>query len=254
MLSIANAVLLSPAACAWKITDFGLTFEGTSRIKYTTRNSRGTQGYRAIELLRLGELGFVTKASDIWALGCIFYELAYQTKAFSDDIEVWDYVYRTQKLKQARQLEVNERTAAAMRELICRTLEVDWWKRPTAKDILQLLDSLTANPDIPAWVFYIGQQNSETGRNHTSNLLEPLNGSLPFSPTPTVAFQKEQKIALLLRSTPQYNSLPQSSISNSVPSVGSQSTFNTSVSETPHLIKLESDDARWRKTDWRSCW
>jgi serine/threonine protein kinase len=62
-------MLLSVDNGSQKMTSFGLTFEGTSRIKYTTRNSRSTQGYRAIELLRFGESGYVTKASDVWALG-----------------------------------------------------------------------------------------------------------------------------------------------------------------------------------------
>src|SRR5271154_5475099 len=152
----ANKVLLSVNSNAWKITDFGLTFEGTSRVKYTTQNSRGTQGYRAIELLKLVEPGYVTKASDIWALGCIFYELAFQSKAFSNDLAVWDYVYRTHKLEGVRRLEVNERTAACVRELIKRTLEEDWSKRPAAGDVLQLLESLT-NPSTSGLLYYLGE-------------------------------------------------------------------------------------------------
>ena len=68
----AHVVLLSVDSGAWKITDFGLTFEGTSRIQYTTRNSRGTEGYRAVEVLGITELGFVTKASDIWVWGAFY--------------------------------------------------------------------------------------------------------------------------------------------------------------------------------------
>jgi len=204
--SIANVVLLSPDTGAWKITDFGLTFEGTSRIKYTTRNSRGTQGYRAIELLRLGEQGYVTKASDVWALGCIFYELAYKTKAFSDDIEVWDYVYRTQKLKGVKPLDVNERTAATARELIRRTLEVDWWKRPTASDVLHLLDSLTNQPGL---VFSIGEPESESDSTTSSIPVE----SLIESPSRSPALVKEDLEPIFsFVATPHLNQFPPRSV------------------------------------------
>src|SRR5271154_1646057 len=132
-------VLLSVTDCSWTLTDFGLTFEGSSRIKYTTKYSQGSVGYRAVELLNT-EMPFFGKASDIWALGCIFYQLVYQKKAFSDDIAAWDYVYTPDKFKNLQRLQVDERTAACIRGLICRTLEINWHKRPTASDILQLLD------------------------------------------------------------------------------------------------------------------
>jgi serine/threonine protein kinase len=147
------SVLLSINDKAWKITDFGLTFEGTSRHKYTTQSGRGTQGYRAIELLR--EERFVTKASDIWALGCIFYELAFKEKLFSTDFKVYDYAYGPRKLE-IRHLEVEEQISAYVREFVYRMLEIDWWKRPTTTDILQLLDTLS-NQSASCGIYYIGQ-------------------------------------------------------------------------------------------------
>lgn len=251
LLPETKPVLLSPAANAWKITDFGLTFEGTSRIKYTTQNSRGTQGYRAIELVRVGELGFITKASDIWALGCIFYELAYQVKAFSDDIAAYDYVYNTRTLKGPKPLEMDERTTATTRELIRRNLEVDWWKRPTAKDVLQLLDSLT-NQDTSGSVFYISEPDSEAESSNSSNPLERLIDSPPRN---SVSAHEDQEAMVNFASTPHEESISRSSDAYPFPSTGvtAISTMAT-VSEIPHLITLENDDAQWDKADWRSCW
>jgi len=137
-------VLLSVNDCAWKLTDFGLTFEATSRIKYTTKYSRGTTGYRAVELLNTDK-PFFAKASDIWALGCVFFELSYQKKAFLDDIAVWELHHEPHRFKDLHRLQVDGRTAACIRGLIHRTLEIDWGKRPTASDVLQLLDSLSKN-------------------------------------------------------------------------------------------------------------
>jgi len=46
-----TVVLLSGQSVAWKITDFGLTSEGTSGRTYTTCFSPGAKGYRAPELM-----------------------------------------------------------------------------------------------------------------------------------------------------------------------------------------------------------
>jgi len=148
--------------------------------------------------LKLVEPGYVTKASDIWALGCIFYELAFQSKAFSNDLAVWDYVYRTHKLEGVRRLEVNERTAACVRELIKRTLEEDWSKRPAAGDVLQLLESLT-NPGASGSVYYLSEPESELDSGAP---LQPVFDSLPLTPTPRAfKFDKDEILFNLVPAT-----------------------------------------------------
>ena len=74
----------------WKITDFGLTSEGTSRRAHTTRYARGTSSYRAPELLSESTCGYNNKV-DIWALGCIAYELIARKQAFAGDHSVLQY-------------------------------------------------------------------------------------------------------------------------------------------------------------------
>lgn len=76
-------VLFSKKRQMWKITDFGLSTYATSKKAVTTRYSRGTTGYRAPELLE--EKPTFNNKVDIWALGCIFYELITGSKAFHDD-------------------------------------------------------------------------------------------------------------------------------------------------------------------------
>ena len=68
----------------WKITDFGLTSEGTSKALHTTTSARGTNGYRAPEMIR-GEKKRYSNKADIWAVGCIFYELIVGERPFEDD-------------------------------------------------------------------------------------------------------------------------------------------------------------------------
>src|SRR5436190_21758024 len=58
-----------------------------SKRAITTHYSRGTQGYRAPELL--SDDPKFTKKVDIWALSCILYELVSGRKAFHTDHVVW---------------------------------------------------------------------------------------------------------------------------------------------------------------------
>jgi serine/threonine protein kinase len=83
-------VLYSRKDSAWKIADFGLTSQGTSRIMHTSHYARGTEGYRAPELLKDGKAEYSNKV-DIWAIGCILYELVIFRKAFQSDIDVYEY-------------------------------------------------------------------------------------------------------------------------------------------------------------------
>jgi len=76
----------------WKITDFGLTSEGTSKVLHTTTSARGTNGYRAPEMIRDSKKGFSNKA-DVWAVGCIFYELLVGEQLFVDDWSVFNYLH-----------------------------------------------------------------------------------------------------------------------------------------------------------------
>jgi serine/threonine protein kinase len=79
-------VLYSETDECWKITDFGTATEATSKHFNTTRYSRGTACYRAPELIR-EDPKFNNKV-DIWALGCILYELSTGCKLFSGDFAV----------------------------------------------------------------------------------------------------------------------------------------------------------------------
>jgi serine/threonine protein kinase len=140
-------------------------------MKYTTKYSQGSVGYRAVELLNT-ENPFFTKASDIWALGCILFELSYQKKAFPDDIAAWESRHEPYRFNDLLRLQVDERTAACIRELIHRALKIDWWKRPTASDVLHLLDSLLKNHSDS--VFYVRETESEAGSSSSSVPLAPM--------------------------------------------------------------------------------
>ena len=79
-------VLYSSRTSLWKLADFGLSVDGLSN---TTKYSRGTPGYRAPELLAMEEEpAWYTNKVDIWAMGCILYELATGQRPFKSDLAV----------------------------------------------------------------------------------------------------------------------------------------------------------------------
>jgi serine/threonine protein kinase len=77
----------------WKLTDFGLCSEATSKVARPTLNRRGTKSYRAPELL-LDDSTFTNKV-DVWSLGCILHELVTLKTAFHDDWEVRQFYEST---------------------------------------------------------------------------------------------------------------------------------------------------------------
>ena len=88
-------VLFSAKHCIWKIADFGLTTEGTSKRARPTEYARGTACYRAPELIN--ENPFFSNKVDIFALGCILFELVTGgRKAFPSDWNLHDYKSRDQ--------------------------------------------------------------------------------------------------------------------------------------------------------------
>ena len=62
----------------WKVSDFGLTIEGTSQHAHSTRDAMGTTSYRAPELLK--EIPTYNNKVDVFGLGCTLFELATKKK------------------------------------------------------------------------------------------------------------------------------------------------------------------------------
>ena len=67
-----------------------VTTEGTSGRVHTTHYVKGTSSYRSPELVKDG---IYTNKVDIWAMGCIFYEIIFRHKAFRNDNAVYDYYH-----------------------------------------------------------------------------------------------------------------------------------------------------------------
>src|SRR5271170_964249 len=123
------AVLFSSKSRCWKIGDFGLSSKATSRHLVMTQYSRGTPSYRAPELLRDSDSTYNNKV-DIWALGCIVYELITRERAFSGDWAVSEYALSgTFPPIIKRQLSV----LPTIEEQVIAMLSIEAWERPTAE-------------------------------------------------------------------------------------------------------------------------
>jgi serine/threonine protein kinase/Flp pilus assembly protein TadD len=137
-----SAVLYSEGDKTWKIADFGICVEGDENPRETLY-ARGTMGYRAPELLRAQNSTYHTysQKSDIWGLGCIFYELATGERPFKDDWNVSKYYENSNKKLEVPISSLPETLREHLNGIINKFLAEDFARRPSAKDAFRLLSS-----------------------------------------------------------------------------------------------------------------
>jgi hypothetical protein len=132
---------------SWKIADFGLTTKGTTSSLITTRYSRGTAGYRPPELIRDDKPRYTNKV-DIWAMGCIMYEIVVREPAFKEDYTLRHYMLQFSRLGSRLTLPVNvdvfwnENRDSFIQEAMDEMLEIEASLRPTALQIHDRFRSL----------------------------------------------------------------------------------------------------------------
>ena len=88
------------------------------------------------------QISFVNKKSDIWALGCIVYELITATRAFKSDYSIYEYVHY-KEMPEFPELAIDERLKACLRLFLSAAFTIDWWERPSTEDILTLFSCLS---------------------------------------------------------------------------------------------------------------
>lgn len=135
----------------WKIADFGLTVEGSLEPK-KTKYRRGTACYRAPEIL--GSDPKFTQKVDLWALGCILYELVIKTKLFLSDYDIFQYANA-----QNRNIPIfpfSKTVNFFLWKMIRDLLQVDVNKRPLAVTVANTLSKFPVGlnnlPDRFDWV------------------------------------------------------------------------------------------------------
>jgi serine/threonine protein kinase len=139
-----NLVLFSKKDNCWKLADFGTASHATSKRLNTTRDSRGTAGYRAPETLNEDDARFNQK-SDIFALGCILYELVTGEKLFTNDWASLSYS-KTGELPKSVwwpvSLTLEPDRLNAFEVLVSSMIEVQPSSRPNAREVQNSLESI----------------------------------------------------------------------------------------------------------------
>src|SRR5271155_1993182 len=134
--NVNRIVLYCSRVKLWKLTDFGLSTEATSKVGRPTLYSRGTASYRAPELLRELDPVYTNKV-DIWCLGCILHELMTSKFTFRSDWET-QRCYETDIVPDISVPASTEFLRHHIRQNIQDLLHRDPEHRPRASDLRQI--------------------------------------------------------------------------------------------------------------------
>ena len=132
---VANAIVLySLTSNHWKLADFGFTAAVRLSEMTTGVHAKGTQGYRAPEVLQ--NSATFNQEADIWALGCIFHELVTHRKAFESDFDVQRYAQVRQPFKVPPISFHYADSAQFFDATLKKTLQIETAERPSASSLL----------------------------------------------------------------------------------------------------------------------
>ena len=133
LLQLTFPVLYSSKYQTWKITDFGSTEEGASKKALQTQYAKGINCYRAPELLRGSPV--CTNKVDIWAIGCILFEVISGRKAFEGDRKFKHFDSSAVGLEPLLPYRLRSTLCKVVTDLINAILVHDPRQRPTAREI-----------------------------------------------------------------------------------------------------------------------
>ena len=166
-MSCSNAILVlfSERDGCWKLADFGSAAEATSKSLHTTRDRRGTASYRAPEVLEDFNASYNNKA-DIFALGCILYEITTGQKLFKSDWAVREYSLKENIASPLLWPESPSGTRLwSLGKLDVWMLEVHPVNRPRAKDVQTRMHSIRLSPQaLPTRNPAVSRRAEATGR------------------------------------------------------------------------------------------
>jgi serine/threonine protein kinase len=133
-----DLVLYSLKSQRWKVTDFGFARNGGGQCLQYSSGGNGTHSYRAPELI--SDDPQFSNETDIWALGCIFYELHTRTKLFRDGdwtVRKWHEGDKSEMVKIPTPSDAIYimRTKQEEHDLLNQMLNRKWYKRPSAEKL-----------------------------------------------------------------------------------------------------------------------
>jgi hypothetical protein len=192
---IADLLVLYSLTDVWKLADFGLSTDGTSKSYVTTHYGYGTPGYRAPELLMDDEMKYTNKV-DIWATGCILYELATGKRLFYNDWEIFAYHSSNGKMEIVLSDTFDELSSSVIIKNVLNMIQIDPSTRTSAATLAQefinqfqrtqtnqqigiQLDAVISSinlltpMDQPEEIQPVAEQHPEAGADETKRVLAP---------------------------------------------------------------------------------
>ena len=110
--------------------------DGSSQIGRVTRYSRGTESYRAPELLFGTEY---TNKVDLWVLGCILFELVFRKKAFNSDYAAMRYAESGNEFQVPFEADIfpDERRRQFVTQVLRELFRIEAKQRPSARSLYE---------------------------------------------------------------------------------------------------------------------
>jgi serine/threonine protein kinase len=109
---------------------------------YISRYGRGTPGYRAPELEFFVSISRFNNKVDIWALGCILYEIVFKQRPFQNQYEVKDFADGRKSLKFPDSRGICD--DSKLGKFTLEVLHLDPGKRPGIKELLVGIEEVFA--------------------------------------------------------------------------------------------------------------
>ena len=131
------------------VGDFGISkqLEHTAQ-EVTTINALGYPAYVAIELYNDKKY---TTSADIWALGCILYEMVHKRRLFAPDFVAFhpavNWENTKKKVREYQHRQINETCPSKIKELILKCVNNIPEHRPTAFALLNEATEIMLNLD-----------------------------------------------------------------------------------------------------------
>jgi serine/threonine protein kinase len=123
-------VLYSSRHHRWKLADFGISAEVIANQSRITSLARGTACYRPPEIINTHTYN---KKTDIWALGCVIYELLTTERAFQSELDVYKYDVNSDITRS-----LVSSVSGEFRNLLKGMLSFEPSQRPTAESLLKI--------------------------------------------------------------------------------------------------------------------